>query len=43
VLKGHERPLTVVKFNSDGDLLFTAAKDSHPTVWRSDTGERIGT
>ena len=24
VLKGHERPINVVKFNYDGDLLFSA-------------------
>lgn len=43
LLKGHERPLTVVKFNADGDLLFTCAKDKSPCVWSSETGERIGT
>lgn len=43
LLKGHERPLTRVKFNREGDLLFTTAMDKAPTVWRSRTGERIGT
>lgn len=43
LLKGHERPLTRVKFNREGDLLFTTAMDKNPTVWRSSTGERIGT
>jgi len=43
LLKGHERPLTQVKFNREGDLLFTTAKDKRPTVWRADTGERLGT
>lgn len=43
LLKGHERPLTRVKFNREGDLLFTAAMDRSPTVWRTSNGERIGT
>lgn len=43
LLKGHERPLTRVKFNREGDLLFTTAMDKSPTCWRSTTGERIGT
>jgi translation initiation factor 3 subunit I len=42
-LKGHSRPLTCVKFNRDGDLLFTCAKDHKPNVWYSDNGERLGT
>lgn len=43
LLKGHERPLTRVKFNREGDLLFTAAMDKSPTCWNAMTGERIGT
>eukprot|EP00177_Eucheuma_denticulatum_P007948 GFKZ01014466.1.p1 GENE.GFKZ01014466.1~~GFKZ01014466.1.p1 ORF type:complete len:328 (+),score=38.54 GFKZ01014466.1:180-1163(+) len=43
LLKGHERPLTRVKFNREGDLLFTTAMDKAPTVWRASNGERIGT
>jgi len=43
LLKGHERSITVVKFNYDGDLLFTASKDHVPSVWRTETGERLGT
>jgi len=43
LLKGHERSITTVKYNADGDLLFTASKDSKPTVWYTDTGERLGT
>ena len=43
LLKGHERSITTVKYNADGDLILTAAKDSRPTVWYSDTGERLGT
>jgi translation initiation factor 3 subunit I len=43
LMKGHERPLTFLRFNRDGDLLFSCAKDHHPTVWYADNGERIGT
>jgi len=43
LLKGHERALTRVKYNADGDLLFSAAKDPKPTVWYADTGVRLGT
>lgn len=42
-LKGHDRALTKVKYNRDGDLLFTAAKDASPCVWYSENGERLGT
>lgn len=41
-LRGHERPVRVVKFNRDGDLLFTCSDDSYVVVWRSATGEMIG-
>jgi len=43
MLKGHERPITMVKYNRDGDLIITCAKDTIPNLWRADTGERIGT
>lgn len=43
LLKGHERSITVVKFNHDGDLLFTGSKDHVPSMWRTENGERIGT
>lgn len=42
-MKGHERPLTFLKYNRDGDLLFSCAKDHTPTVWFADNGERLGT
>lgn len=41
--KGHERPLTYIKFNREGDIFFSCAKDHHPTLWYTDSGERIGT
>jgi translation initiation factor 3 subunit I len=43
ILKGHERPITRVKYNREGDLLFTTSMDRAPTVWRSSNGERLGT
>jgi len=43
LLKGHERAITCVIFNRDGDLIFTASKDKVPTVWLSESGERMGT
>lgn len=43
LLQGHERPITAIKFNYDGDLLFSASKDQVPSVWRSENGERLGT
>ncbi|KAL4280527.1 hypothetical protein GQ457_03G043990 [Hibiscus cannabinus] len=39
----NERPLTFLKYNRDGDLLFSCAKDHTPTVWFADNGERLGT
>uniref|UniRef100_A0A7S0T819 Eukaryotic translation initiation factor 3 subunit I n=1 Tax=Erythrolobus madagascarensis TaxID=708628 RepID=A0A7S0T819_9RHOD len=43
ILKGHERPLTMVKFNREGDLVFSSAKDKVATAWYASTGERLGT
>ncbi|KAE9603312.1 putative transcription factor WD40-like family [Lupinus albus] len=43
LMKGHERPLTFLKYNIDGDLLFSCSKDHNPTVWFADNGERLGT
>jgi translation initiation factor 3 subunit I len=42
-LQGHERPITVIKYNYDGDLLFSASKDQIPCIWRVENGERLGT
>uniref|UniRef100_A0A1I7XH07 Eukaryotic translation initiation factor 3 subunit I n=1 Tax=Heterorhabditis bacteriophora TaxID=37862 RepID=A0A1I7XH07_HETBA len=41
-LKGHDRALTRVRFNREGDLLFSAAKNKQPCVWFTENGERIG-
>ena len=43
MLHGHERSITQIKYNKDGDLLFSSAKDSSPGVWYSVNGERLGT
>lgn len=43
LLQGHERPITSIQFNYDGDLLFTASKDHVPSVWRTENGDRLGT
>lgn len=43
LLMGHSRALTKVKFNHDGDLLFSISKDSQPCVWYSSNGEKLGT
>lgn len=42
MLHGHERAITQIKYNREGDLLFSAAKDSTPNVWYSINGERLG-
>merc|ERR1719153_1974876 len=43
MMHGHERSITQIKYNREGDLLFSAAKDHHPNVWYSLNGERLGT
>jgi translation initiation factor 3 subunit I len=43
MLHGHERAITQIKYNREGDLLFTASKSSWLNVWYSINGERLGT
>ena len=43
MLQGHTRPITVVKYNYEGDLLISASKDSSVCLWLVSTGECIGT
>lgn len=43
LLHGHERAITQIKYNREGDLLFTSSKDPTPNVWYSLNGERLGT
>lgn len=42
-INGHSRSLTQIKYNREGDLLFSVSKDSTPSVWFSHNGERLGT
>jgi translation initiation factor 3 subunit I len=42
-LHGHQRPVTQIKYNREGDLIFTASKDNTTSVWYTDNGERLGT
>lgn len=43
MLQGHERPITQIRYNREGDLLFSVSKDNKPNVWFSVNGERLGT
>ncbi|KAK2069574.1 hypothetical protein P8C59_004138 [Phyllachora maydis] len=43
LLAGHEKALTQIKYNRDGDLLFSVSKDQNICVWYSHNGERLGT
>ncbi|KZV81304.1 putative TIF34-translation initiation factor eIF3, p39 subunit [Exidia glandulosa HHB12029] len=43
LLQGHERSLTQIKYNREGDLLFSCSKDVLINVWFSTNGERLGT
>ncbi|KAL5021798.1 hypothetical protein ScPMuIL_000953 [Solemya velum] len=42
ILHGHERSITQIKYNRQGDLIFSCAKDPQPNVWYSLNGERLG-
>ncbi|UJR21432.1 hypothetical protein I4U23_024518 [Adineta vaga] len=42
LLQAHERSLTKVRYNREGDLLFSSGKDKVPSVWYSINGERLG-
>ena len=42
-IPGHERALTQIKFNKEGDLLFSCSKDHVVNAWFSHNGERLGT
>lgn len=43
LLQGHERSLNQIKYNKDGDLLFSVAKDKIVCSWFTSNGERLGT
>ncbi|XP_063933350.1 eukaryotic translation initiation factor 3 subunit I-like [Zophobas morio] len=42
LLHSHTRPLTQLKFNKEGDLLFSSGKDISWHVWRTSNGEKLG-
>jgi len=42
-LAGHTRPISKVRINREGDLLFTTSKGTEAMVWYLDNGERLGT
>lgn len=42
-LQGHEKAITKVKYNADGDLIFSCSKDHHVNVWYEADGSRLGT
>ena len=43
LLKGHERSITDLKYNREGDLLWTTSKHPQFAVWYASNGERLGT
>jgi translation initiation factor 3 subunit I len=43
ILHGHAKPLSTVRYNREGDLLFTSALEPKTCVWYSVNGERLGT
>jgi translation initiation factor 3 subunit I len=42
-LHGHMKAVTMVKYNAEGDLIFSVAKEPKISVWYTKTGERLGT
>jgi len=42
-LRGHERPVTMITWNRDCNLLFTCGKDKIVCVWSFPEGEQLGT
>jgi len=43
LLKGHERSITCLKYNREGDLIYTTSKHPSFACWRTENGERLGT
>lgn len=41
-LKGHSRPVRMVKYNRDGDMFFTCSNDYSIIAWSNDNGEKLG-
>jgi len=42
-LSAHTRPITKIRLNRDGDLLFTVSKDAKAMAWYMSDGMRLGT
>jgi WD40 repeat protein len=42
VLQGHDRPVNVVRITTPGDLFFTGSAGSKVNLWKTYTGERLG-
>jgi len=42
-LSASERPITRIRINRHGDLLFSTGKDGKACAWYTDNGERLGT
>ncbi len=43
LLHAHIKPITWLKYNREGDLLFVSSKDQTASVWYTETGELLGT
>lgn len=41
-MRVHEKPITWVQYNREGDLLFVSSKDTIVTVWFTSNGELLG-
>ena len=41
-LQAHEKPITTMKLNFDGDIMLSGSSDKKINVWESMTGERLG-
>jgi len=37
ILKGHERPVTIVRLNYDGDIFFSGSAERKINLWESYT------
>jgi len=42
-LKGHERSITSLTYNREGDIIYTTSKHPSFACWRTENGERLGT
>jgi translation initiation factor 3 subunit I len=42
LLSAHSNPITQLRFNKEGDLLFVSSKDRNVSVWYTENGELLG-